>query len=167
MRRVAIHSLVAVLSFSASLLTYKLWPVPTPSPEINRPLVVSICELDREAEIYDGKVVQVKAVLYRGSGGNPYIANESCGSPNAPLTKMIDVVADSNQMVSVLPKWATYTSFCANDTYAATVDGLAAEAIIVGIFKIDYPGPNEDPDSRQSQIIPQSVVQLSVASKRR
>ena len=157
MKKLFSYLLFMTLGFSAGLLTYKFWPTSIPAPEINRPLTVSICELNRDPARYDGKLVQVKAVLHGDVyGGNPYIVDESCGSVDNHVLKMIDVYVDPNRAVPVLPQWANYTTFCGNDTYGEMVYGLAAEVNLVGTF-----------DGRESKIIPRSVFQLSPASKRR
>jgi hypothetical protein len=150
MKRLTIHLIVATICSFVGLSTYKLWAVFRPSPQIERYLSLSICELDRDPEQYDGKVVVVKGVLQGDRGRGPYIVDESCGSP--PSSRAIRIPLESDQLLSVLPSWASEFSFCGSDPRAAMTDGLAADVVVTGTFK-------------QSQIIPISVLQLSSASR--
>lgn len=84
----------------------------------------------------------------------PTFVDETCGSSD-PLFAMIRVSADTDPIFPPLPAWATYSSFCGNDTSAALLDGLSADVIIAGVF-----------DSSQLQIIPRIVLQLSPASEK-
>ncbi len=157
MKRLFLYLLFMTLGFSVGLLTYKFWPTSIPAPEIKKPLAVSICELNRDPARYDGKLVQVKAVLHGDVyGGKPYIADDSCGSPDDHVLRMIDVYVAPNQAIPVLPEWATYTTFCGNDTYGGMLYGLAAEVNLIATF-----------DGRESKIILRRVFLLSPASKRR
>src|SRR4030095_1852697 len=108
MKRLTIYLLVATICFFVSLSAYQLWPAP--SPKIDRPLPLSICELVSEPERYNGKVVMVKGVLHGDLGGNPQIVDESCGLP--PSSRAISVSVEADQVLSILPGWASYASFC-------------------------------------------------------
>jgi hypothetical protein len=156
MKRLFLYLLCMTLGFSTGLAAYKFWPTSIPPTEINRPLTVSICELNRDPAQYDGKLVQVRAVLHGGvyGGGIPYIVDESCGSLDDHVPKLLEVYVDPNQAVPILPEWATYTTFCGNDTYGAMVYGMTAEVNLAGTF-----------DGREFRIIPRSVFLLSPASK--
>jgi hypothetical protein len=152
MKRLATYLLVGTLCFFVSLSAYKLWTDFRSSPRVDGHLSVSICELDRDPKRYEGKVVVVKGVLHGDLGGNPYIADEFCGSQSSFGEIRVSVEAD--QVYSRLPGWASYASFCGNDTYAAIVDGLSADVVITGTFE-------------QSRIIPMRVLQLASPTRQR
>ena len=163
MWRLTIYLSVAALSFCAGLSAQMLWHVPGPSPDIKLPRMVSLCELEKDPARYDGEVVRIKAILYR-KYGEPFLYDESCGSPDGLEAQPVLVSAEASVG---LPEWATYTSFCGNDPYWALVEGLAAEVVIVGSFEAGQLGPGGATDARHPVIITKHVFQLSQASKRR
>jgi hypothetical protein len=153
---------VAALTFLAGLSAYKLWHTPTHSTNISEPLKVSFCDLERDSKQYDGKMVWVRAVLYR-DGKDPFIYDWSCGPPDANSTPLIRVSNDTN---NVLPEWASGDVFCAHDVHAKDEE-LGADVIVVGIFESHYFAPYDSPNAKHFRIIPHSVYQLSSPSKQR
>ena len=162
MKRLAIYLIIAALGFFVGLLAHKLWRASLSSSEINKPLAISLCELELNPERYNEKFIQVKAVLYRNQG-EPFISDESCEPSNAHMSRLVMVSEDAN-LLPVLPRWATYISFCGNDPNPSLVNGLSAEVIITGTFEAGYRAPNNAYGNRRSQIIARSVLQFSPAS---
>ena len=153
MKRLINYVFVGTLGFAAGIFAHMLWLIPYQPSETKSfaPLIVSLCDLVNDPVRYDGKLVTVKGVLYSNHRG-PYLFKDTCASPIAPSAVEVDVAA--LEAFSPLPKWATYSSFCGNDTYATIVDGLAADVVMTGTFK-------------QPRLVPISMLQVSAASKQR
>lgn len=162
MRRLASYLSVAALTFCIGSSAQMLRPGSSSTPAHRQPLSLSLCDLMASPERYDGEEVQVRAVLYR-NGGEPFISDSSCASEAA----RVPVQEDAHILTSRgLPVWATYTTFCGNDPYPATVDGLAADVIIVGTFKSGFAELNDGSAMPGPIIISNSYVQISRGSRR-
>lgn len=161
MRRLLTYLSVAAFTFCLGSSAQRLRP-DAPPPASDHPLPVSLCELITAPGRYDGQVVEVRAVLNR-NGGEPFISDSSCASRDA----RVPVEAWAGAMPPQgLPEWATYTTFCGNDPYPATVAGWAADGIFVGTFKAGYPDPGDAHAASQPFIIAKSFLQLTRASRR-
>jgi hypothetical protein len=161
MKRFLIHLSVAALSFLASLSIYKASYIPTSPTNINEPPRVSFCELERDPNRYDGKMISVRAILYRDSS-YPFIYDWSCSSSDANSSLHIRVLDETNRM---LPDWVIGGTFCAHDAQAK-YEGLHADVIVVGIFESHYFAPHEAPNGKHFRIIPSSIYQLSQPYRR-
>jgi len=162
MKRFIAYLLVSALSFFAGLSAYSPWStVHTSKPEINKPLAISLCELESSPERFDGKIVQVRATLYRGQG-MASIYDKSCSSPDSPMANMV-TLSDTTNLAPVLPVWASHGSFCGNEICTSCAVKLEAEVIVVGLFHAG----EANWAFGQPHIKAQSVVQLSSVSRRR
>ena len=152
MRRLVIYLLVAALSFFAGLLVHKLWCVPNsdsnPSSNIKAPLTVSFCELERDPRRYDGKLVRVRAELYRDA--EPFIYDWSCRSANVNRLSPI-YLEDLDKVNITVTTQLTVKSY---QPYVVT-DG---DVIAVGVFEADRFVPNDASNVPHLRIILKSVA---------
>jgi|ERR1044071_6142295 hypothetical protein len=156
MRRLVIYLSVAVFSFFSGLLAARLWRVSNPTPgsaansssKRDAPLTVSFCELEREPQLYDGKVVRVRAELYRDEV--PFIYDWSCRSPKVNTLPLIYL--DGLDTVNI-----TMTRRLTPEPYQpyAFTDG---EIIAVGVFKADYSDSNDATKTPHFHIILENVT---------
>jgi hypothetical protein len=158
MRRLLYLSLAA-LTFFAGLLAYGLWQASPPSPG-EEPPTVSFCELGRDPQLYDGKMIRVKAGLFKDTS-EPYIYDWSCGAPNAYTAPPIGVSDDLNL---VLPDWAVPGIFCRSSEWNESSEGINAEVVVIGTFVADSFVPGAFPGARHPRIIAKSVYQISLPS---
>ena len=158
MRRYIVYSLIALITLSSGLLVYAMWRSRS-SPNVNQPLTLSLCELERLPEQYDGKLVSVKAVLYSDLGG-PYIYDCSCGSQNVYTYPLIDL-RGFDGLNSELREWSR--NIGAIDSKG---QGLEADVIVIGIFDKSHSDPSDDSFSHHFRIIPTRVEQLSALHRR-
>ena len=155
MRRLLTYLLVATFSFAGGIFAHRLWVVllhPTET-KTTESISVSVCDLANDPARYNGKLVTVKGALY-GNHGIPFLSDNTCASPTTASSAMVDVEVATDLAFSPLPEWATYNSFCGDDTYAPHVDGLAADVVMTGTFN-------------ESRLVPITMFQLTAASKRR
>ncbi|HEX8887823.1 MAG TPA: hypothetical protein VF779_01520 [Pyrinomonadaceae bacterium] len=136
MRKLVIYLSVAAFSFCAGLLANKLWPAIDEAPRIDKPLSVSVCELEREPELFDGKLVGVKAE-FEGNNvglrelGAPFIYDRKGCGYNVNMSLPIYLADFDKAHVTVSQRF----SVTANPPFAIPE---VKEAIIVGIFKADH-----------------------------
>ena len=157
MRRYIAYALIALITLSSGLLVFAVWRSRTPNT--SQPLTLSLCELERVPEQYDGKLVRVKAVLYSDLGG-PYIYDWSCGSQNVYTYPLIDL-RGFDGLNSELREWSR--NIGAIDSKG---QGLEADVIVTGIFDKSYSDPSDDSSSHRFRIIPTSTEQLSALHRR-
>jgi hypothetical protein len=158
MRRYTIYALIALVTFSSGLLVYAVWRSQS-SPNPSQPLTLSLCELERQPEHYDGKLVRVKAVLYSDLGG-PYIYDWSCGSQNVYTCPLIDL-RGFDGLNPELKEWARNIG-----SIDAKGEGWEADVIVTGLFDKSYSDPSDDSFSHHFRIIPTRVEQLSPLHRR-
>ena len=158
MRRYILYALIALITFSSGLLAIAVWRSRL-SPDPSQPLTLSLCELERLPEHYDGKLVRVKAVLYSDLGG-PYIYDWSCGSQNIYTYPLIDL-RGFDGLNSELREWSR--NIGAIDSKG---QGLEADVIVTGIFDKSHSDPSDDAFAHHFRIIPTSIEQLSALHPR-
>jgi hypothetical protein len=158
MRRYIIYALIVLVTLSSGLFVSAVWRSKS-SPNPSEPLPLSLCELERLPEQYDGKLVRVKAVLYSDLGG-PYIYDWSCGSQNIYTYPLIDLCGFDG-LNSELREWSR--SIGAVDSKG---QGLEANVIVTGIFDRSYVDPSDDSFSHHFRIIPARIEQLSALHPR-
>jgi len=154
MRRYGIYLLIALITLSSGLLAHELWRRSSSLPSPNDPLALSLCELERHPEKYDGKLIRVKAVLYSDLGG-PYIYDWSCGSQNIYTFPLIDV-RDFDGLNPELREWARNIG-----GIHAKGEGFEADVILIRLFDKSYVDPSDDSFSHHFRIIPTRIEQLS------
>jgi hypothetical protein len=159
MRRSVYSLLVAALSFVAGVAAFMLAATANQAQKREEPLKVSFCELVRDPERYNGKVVQTKAVLYRDQ--KPFIYDWSCSTADIYTSPPFVMISDD--LDHALPEWADGFVFCGN-ALNGNKEGLAADVVIVGAFKLGHPTTERAPDFR---IKPENILQLSQPSRRR
>ena len=158
MRRTLIYSLIALITVSSGLLVFAVWrPRTLSSP--GEPLALSLCELERVPDQYDGKLIRVKAVLYSDLGG-PYIYDWSCGSQNIHTYPLIDL-RGFDGLNPELQEWARNIG-----SINSKGQGLEADVIVTGLFDKSYSIPSDDSDSHNFRIIPTRIEQLSALHHR-
>ena len=158
MRRYISYALIALFTLSSGLLVSAVWRSKS-SPNPSQPLTLSLCELERLPEQYDGKLVRVKAILYSDLGG-PYLYDWSCGSQNIYTYPLIDL-RGLDGLNSELREWSR--NLGAIDSKG---QGLEAEVIVTGIFDKSHLGPSDDSFSHRFRIIPTRIEQLSALHRR-
>jgi hypothetical protein len=159
MKRYIIYSSIGLIIVSSGLLVYAMWRSWS-SPHPNQPLSLSLCELERLPEQYDGKLVSVKAVLYSDVGG-PYIYDWSCGSQNDVYTYPLIDLRGFGGLNSELREWSR--NIGAIDSMG---QGLEADVIVTGIFDKSHSDPSDDSFSHHFRIIPKRIEQLSALHRR-
>ena len=158
MRRYILYPLIALIAVSTGVLAFALWRPRTLSNP-GEPLALSLCELERIPDQYDGKLVRVKAVLYSDLGG-PYIYDWSCGSQNIRTYPLIDL-RGFDELNSELQEWARNIG-----SINSKGQGLEADMIVTGLFDKSYSVPSDDLDSHNFRIIPTRIEQLSALHRR-
>ncbi len=158
MRRYGTYLLIAVITLSSGWLVYAVWRSKS-SPTPSQHFTLSLCELERVPEQYDGKLVRVKAVLYSDLGG-PYIYDWSCGSQNIYTYPLIDL-RGFDGLNSELTEWSR--NIGAIDSKG---QGLEADVIVTGLFDKSYSNPSDDSFSHHFRIIPIKIEQLSALRRR-
>jgi hypothetical protein len=153
MKRYTIYSLVTVTCFVLGIVANRLFNLSSaPSPA--GPLLVSLCELNRNPEKYDGEWVQIKAVLWSDLGG-PYIYDWSCGAPDTYTYPLIDL-RGFDRLNPELKRWAMRIGGIHGEE-----EILESDVIVTGLFDKSYSESSDDSDSHKFRIIPKRVEQLS------
>jgi hypothetical protein len=154
MRKYSVPIMVVLLTFSSGLVAYRLFRPNGPQLSSNDPVAISLCELERHPDQYDGKLVQVKAVLYADVGG-PYIYDWSCGSQNIYTYPLIDI-RGFDGLTPELNEWSKNIG-----SFHAKGEGMESDVIVTGLFDKSYANPGDDAFSHHFRIIPRRVQQLS------
>jgi hypothetical protein len=158
MRRYITYALITLITFSSGLRVYAVWRSWS-SSNPNQPLTLSLCELERLPEQYDGKLVRVKAVLYSDLGG-PYIYDWSCGSQNIYTYPLIDLRGFEG-LNPELKEWARNIG-----SIDAKGEGWEADVIVTGLFDKSHSDLSDDSFSHHFRIIPTRIEQLSELHRR-
>jgi len=124
------------------------------APTAGEPEVISLCELNRNPEKYDGQLVQVKAVLWSELGG-PYIYDWSCGSQDTYIYPLIDL-RGFDRLNPELKRWAMRIGGMHGEE-----EILESDVIVTGLFDKSYSEYPDDSGSHKFRIIPKKVEQLS------
>ena len=117
-------------------------------------MVISLCELNRNPDKYDGEWVQIKAILWSDLGG-PYLYDWSCGSQDIYTYPLIDL-RGFDRLNPELKRW----SMRIGGRYSEE-EILESEVIVTGLFDKSYSESSDDSGSHMFRIIPKSVEQLS------
>ena len=153
MKRTLAYLLVASLAFAVGWLAHELRHANYRHSETEVAITrTSVCDLQSEPALYQGKVVSVRGTLTGDRSGAVFLRTTSCSSDKS--LSIVPIYVADDRLFSPLPAWAGYASFCGNDSYASAVDGLSADAVVVAFFD-------------GTQLIPRSVLQMSVPSKQR
>jgi hypothetical protein len=157
MRGSALYILIVILALLAGVLLHRFWIAPANAKK-QQPIDVSLCELLREPERYDWKLVRLKAILYSDVGG-PFIYDWSCGT-NHPYP-LVDLRA-FDDLPPELADWVKNIG-----SLDAKGEGLEAQVFIEGVFDKSYYIRNYDcPACHRFRIIPKRIEQLTPLSKR-
>ena len=154
MRRYTIHSLVTVTCFVLGIVATRLFTLSNATAPAGEPVVVSLCELTRNPEKYDGEWVQIKAVLWSDLGG-PYIYDWTCGSQDTYIYPLIDL-RGFDRLNPELKRWAMRIGGIHGEE-----EILESDVIVTGLFDKSYSESSDDSDSHKFRIIPKRVEQLS------
>ena len=154
MRRYTIYLLVTVTCFALGLVANRLSNLSSNTATAGEPVVVSLCELNRNPDKYDGEWVQIKAVLWSDLGG-PYIYDWSCGSQEIYTYPLIDL-RGFDRLNPELKSWAMRIGGIHDEE-----EILEADIIVTGLFDKSYSESSDDSGSHKFRIIPKRIDQLS------
>ena len=156
MRRTGLKISIAVLTFIVGVTAYLLWSIPKPSPSQALPLTVSLCQLQSNPELYDGKVIHVRAIVYTVEG-KPYLHDGNCLSENNAFP-LVDLRGFEG-LNGDLNAWLRVEG---NPAFKG--ERKEAYVIIVGIFDKNY---GQRDEWLRFRIIPMNIEQLSPLRKSR
>jgi hypothetical protein len=156
MRRLSLYFFTALFAFVIGLLAYLLWFAPNTA---HTPQEVSLCDLERNPKLFNGRLVRVKAVLYSDLGG-PYIYDWSCGSANIYTYPLVDVKG----LTALNPELQNWVKNIGG--IGASGEGWEANVIVVGRLDADYHDPNDDGFAHRFRLVPEGIEQLTPLYKR-
>ena len=154
MRRYANYLLIGVTCFLLGIAANKVSDLSGTTATAGQPLVISLCELNRNPDKYDGEWVQIKAVLWSDLGG-PYIYDWSCGPQDLYTYPLIDL-RGFDRLNPELKNWSTKIG-----GIDSQVEILESDVVVTGLFDKSYSESSDYSDSHKFRIIPKRVEQLS------
>lgn len=154
MRRHTIYLLVTVTCFVLGIVANRLFNLSSTTATAGKPMVISLCELNRNPEKYHGELVQIKAVLWSDLGG-PYIYDWTCGSQEIYTYPLIDL-RGFDRLNPELKRWAMRIGGIYGEE-----EILESDVIVTGLFDKSYSESSDDSGSHKFRIIPKRVEQLS------
>jgi hypothetical protein len=148
MKRLLIYTTVAVMCFLAGLLAGGTRQQHSRTG-FDVPRAVSVCELEGNPDLYDGKLVRVEANF--DGQEEPFIFERSCHSLNANVSAPIYLDGMNRVNVKVVPR----VSYQPGQPFAVPEEN---EATVVGVFEANQLGQNSSNKEQRFRILLESVT---------